>query len=103
MSELELLFWLHRSQKGEYSILNKKYTKEEYEVLVPKIIQHMKDMPYIDQMGKSYAYGEFFPSDISPFAYNETAAVDFFPISKEEAILKGYKISGKIAKRRVII
>jgi hypothetical protein len=26
----------------QYCILNKQYTKEEYEELVPKIIEHMK-------------------------------------------------------------
>jgi hypothetical protein len=78
-------------KKGEYSILNKKYSKEEYESLLPKIKQHMIDMPYIDKNGHTYSFGEHFPVDISPFAYNETAAIDFFPISKEEAIKKGYK------------
>jgi hypothetical protein len=29
----------------EYCILNKQYTKEEYEILVPKIIEHMKTFP----------------------------------------------------------
>jgi hypothetical protein len=31
----------------QYCILNKQYTKEQYEELVPKIIQHMNEMPYI--------------------------------------------------------
>ena len=35
-------------RNGEYSILNKRYSKEEYEELIPKIIQHMNDMPYVD-------------------------------------------------------
>ncbi len=76
--------------KGNYSILNKKYSKEEYELLLPKIIKHMKEMPYIDKRGNIYGYGEYFPDELSPFAYNETAAVDFLPISKEEASIKGY-------------
>ncbi|MBI4652772.1 hypothetical protein HY750_00770 [Candidatus Kuenenbacteria bacterium] len=33
----------------EYCILNKQYTKEEYEKLVPKIIKHMNEMPYISK------------------------------------------------------
>lgn len=73
-----------------YCILNKQYSKEEYEALVPKIIQHMKDMPYVDQKGRSYGYGEFFPPDLSPFSYNETVAVEYFPLTKEEALAKGY-------------
>ena len=31
----------------QYCILNKQYTKQEYEELVPKIISHMNEMPYI--------------------------------------------------------
>ena len=68
-----------------YFILNKEYTKEEYEELVPKIKQHMIDMPYVDKMGRTYSYGDFFPSELSPFAYNETTAQEFFPLDKNEA------------------
>ena len=34
--------------------------------------------------------GKFLDSSISPFAYNETVAQDYFPLSKEEALAKGY-------------
>jgi len=56
--------------RAKYCILNKQYTKEEYEKLVPKIIEHMK---------KSGEYGEFFPISISPFSYEETPAMDYYP------------------------
>lgn len=75
----------------KYCILNKQYTKEEYEKLVSQIIQHMDDMPYVDTQGKIYKYGEFFPVELSPFAYNETVAQEYFPLTKEEALVKGYK------------
>jgi hypothetical protein len=78
-------------KKGEYSILNKKYTKEEYEELMPKIIEHMKEMPYRDKRRIEYKFGENFPDELSPFAYNETAAIDFYPLSKKEATERGYK------------
>jgi hypothetical protein len=68
----------------EYMFLNKKYSKEEYEELVPKIIKHMNDMPYIDSKGRVYKYGEFFPSELSPFAYNETIAQEYFSKTKNE-------------------
>ena len=77
-------------RKGEYCILNKKYTKEEYEELVPRIIKHMNEMPYIDKTGNVYKYGEFFPSELSPFAYNETIAQEYFPKSKEQMVEEGY-------------
>ncbi len=73
-----------------YCILNKQYTKEEYEMLLPKIKQHMMDMPYVDALGRMFRYGEFFPSEFSPFAYNETVSQDYFPLSKEKAIEMGY-------------
>ncbi len=78
-----------------YCILNKQYTKEQYEELVPKIIQHMNDMPYIDSKGRVYKYGEFFPSELSPFAYNETIAQEYFPLTKEQALEQGYRWKDK--------
>ena len=81
-------------RNGEYSILNKRYSKEEYEELVPKIIQHMNDMPYVDSKGRVYKYGEFFPAEISPFGYNETVAMDYYLLNREEA--KEKDICGKI-------
>jgi hypothetical protein len=74
----------------QYCILNKQYSKEEYEALIPKIISHMKDMPHTDKKQRVYKYGEFFPSEFSPFAYNETIAQEHFPLTKEMAIEKGY-------------
>ncbi len=65
-----------------HCILNKQYSKEEYEELVPKIIEHMK------QNGE---FGEFFPVKISPFSYNETAAHEYYPLVKKEALKRGYK------------
>ncbi|MCD6528167.1 hypothetical protein J7K44_00780 [bacterium] len=73
-----------------YCILNKQYTKEEYEKLVPKIIEHMNKIPYVDKKGRVYKYGEFFPIELSPFSYNETIAQEYFPLTKEQAIEQGY-------------
>jgi len=78
-------------KRRDYCILNKQYTKEEYIEMVPKIIQHMNDMPYIDSNGRKYGYGEFFPAELSPFCYNETIAQELFPLTKEQAIEQGYK------------
>lgn len=77
-------------KKKKFCILNKQYTREEYEKLVPKIIKHINNMPYIDKMGRVHGYSEFFPSELSPFGYNETTAQEYFPLTKEEAIAKGF-------------
>ncbi len=66
----------------KYCILNKQYSKEEYEQLVPKIIE---------QMMKDDSWGEFFPSSFSPFGYNETIAQDYYPLSKAEALKRGFQ------------
>ena len=73
-----------------YCIFNKQYSKEDYFALREKIIRHMDEMPYTDKQGNIYRYGEFFPPEFSPFAYNETIAQDFFPLTKNTAIAKGY-------------
>lgn len=78
-----------RSKK--YCILNKQYTKEEYEELVSKIISHMNEMPYTDKKGRVYKYGEFFPAELSPFAYNETIAQEYYPKTKSEILDAGYR------------
>lgn len=69
-------------RRKEYCILNKQYTKEQYEEMVPRIIAHMK---------KTGEWGEFFPINISPYGYNETVAFEYFPLTKEEALARGYK------------
>ena len=74
----------------QYCIFNKQYEKEEYFEMLEKIKKHMDDMPYVDYIGRSYVYGEFFPYDMTPFGYNETNAHDNFPVKKEVAIEKGY-------------
>lgn len=74
----------------QYCILNKQYTKEEYEEMVKKIKIHMDEMPYIDKQGNMYKYGEFFPVELSPFGYNNTSAQEQVPITKAEALSHGY-------------
>jgi len=85
------LFGCAGLHKGRYSILNKQYTEEEYKELVPRIISRMGSVPYTDKKGRIYKYGEFFPSELSPFAYNETIAQEFFPLSKERTIESGFR------------
>jgi len=77
-------------KKKQYCILNKQYTKEEYEKLVPKLIEHINNMPYVDKKGREYKYGAFFPSELSPFGYNETTAQEYFTLNKEKALAQGF-------------
>jgi len=84
------LFGCYGLRSKEYCILNKQYTKEEYQALLPKVIEHMNSMPFVDKVGRVYKYGEFFPGEVSPFAYNEVISQEYFPLTKEEAIKQGY-------------
>jgi hypothetical protein len=68
-------------RKGEYMILNKQYSRDEYFKLKEKIDEQMK---------KDGTFGQFFPPDLAPFAYNESLIQDFFPLTKDEAIKRGY-------------
>ncbi len=74
-----------------YCILNKQYTKDEYEDLRQRIVKQMRDMPYKDAKGRVYGYGEFFPTELSPFAYNETIAQEYYPKLKEDILNAGYR------------
>jgi hypothetical protein len=76
------LFGCSALRTSEYAILNKKYSKQEYLALREKIIAHMRERG---------EWGEFFPGTLSPFAYNETSAYDWFRLNKEEALMKKYK------------
>ena len=90
--------------KKAYCIFNKQYTKEEYEKLLPQIIAQMNSMPYRDAKGRMYPYGEFFPYELSPFAYNETIAQEYFPLSEQTASAHGFvwrKLEQKIHRAAI--
>ncbi len=69
-------------KNAEYCILNKQYTKEEYEKLKEHIIKELTDLGI---------HGLMMPAEIAPFAYNETIAQDNMPLTKEEAITQGFR------------
>ena len=75
------LFGCVSVKKSEYMIFNKKYSKENYQKLKEKIIEHMR---------KTGEYGEFFPPEIAPVYYNETQGNLYVPLSKEEILAKGW-------------
>lgn len=65
----------------EYCILNAQYSKQEYESITEGIRNELK--------GKG-EYGDFFPSSMSTFGINETAAMEQYPLTQEEARSKGF-------------
>ncbi len=77
-------------KQNNYCILNKEYSKEEYNKLIGKIREQMSILPYKDKRNIECLYGEFFPAETSPFAYNESLAQEWFPLTKEGALTQGY-------------
>ena len=81
------LFGCVSVKKGEYMIFNRKYSKEEYEALKAKIIDHMRS---------TGEYGEFFPPSIAPVYYNETRGAMYMPLAKQEVLARGWKWEDKV-------
>ena len=69
-------------KRKQYCVFNKQYTKEQYEELVPKIIDHMR---------KTGEWGEYLLPQTSLMGYNETVAQELYPLAKEEALKAGWK------------
>ncbi len=68
-------------RKKQYCILNRQFSKDEY----------FRQLTLVKgQMLSAGEYGEFFPTSMSPFAYNESVAIDYFPVKKEEALSAGF-------------
>jgi len=69
-------------KRSSYFILNRQYTKAEYFDLLPRVKSHMVE---------TGEYGKFFPIEFSPFYYNESDALEYFPLTKEDALGFGFK------------
>ena len=69
--------------RKSYCILNRQYTKEEYESLIPRIIE---------KMISDGEWGEFLPASMSPFGYNETVAQEYFPLTRDSVIARNEAI-----------
>ncbi len=80
--ECENCFGCVGLRKKKYCILNKQYSKEEYEKLVAQIKTDMK---------KRGEWGKFFPLSAAYAGYNYSLANMMFPLSKEEILEFGAK------------
>ena len=76
------LFGCHGLRNASYCIFNNQYGKEEYFRIRQRIV---------DQMIEAGEWGEFFPAKDSPFAYNESVAQEYLPLSREEVINRRWR------------
>jgi len=67
---------------GEYAVLNVALSQQEYETLVPKIIDHMRS---------TGEWGEFFHPSKSPHGYNETIGADNQPLDRATVEKYGWR------------
>lgn len=65
-----------------YCILNRQYSRSDYETLHARIVSDMK---------LRGDWGRFFPAEHSPFAYNESIAAEYQPLTKSEVTERGMR------------
>ena len=80
------LFGCSSLKKSHHCVLNTPYSTQEYEKLCGKIIDHMRS---------TEEWGEFFPTAISPFGYDETVAMEHFPQAENDTQKNGWKWKGE--------
>jgi hypothetical protein len=68
-------------KNANFCIFNKQFSESDYEIQSQKIVAHMKE---------TGEWGEMFPEKLSPFGYNESIASDFYPMSRDEVLKKGW-------------
>ena len=73
--------WCIGLKNKSYCILNKQYTKEEWEILADKIFS---------QMHSEWILWDFFPGSINPFYFNDTIAWMLWDFTKQEVEEKWY-------------
>ena len=78
----ENLFGCMGIRSGKFCILNKQYSPADYAALKARIIDHMKS---------TGEWGEFFPMELSSFAYNESIAHEYQPLLREEVLRRGLR------------
>ncbi len=69
-------------KRHQYCILNKQYSKSEYETIKGKLIEKMK---------ADGEWGEFMPVKYSESCYNETIAQLWYPKTKQEVLDLGWR------------
>lgn len=84
-------------KRASNSILNKAYTRHEYEQLAAKLVAHMIE---------TNEWGEFFPLSVSPLPYNTSVAMDYYPLTPQEAVKLGafwYDLDSNTEKPRALV
>jgi len=81
MQNSSYCIWCIGLKNKSYCILNKQYTKEEWNIMADKIFSSME---------KNWTLWDFFPWNINPFYFNDTMAKILWGFSKESAVKDWY-------------
>lgn len=65
----------------QFCFLNKQYSPSDYTAIITEAVTRMK---------ADGVWGDFFPRNLSPFAYNESAAQQLFPLEEKAAEEQGF-------------
>jgi hypothetical protein len=98
----QYVFGCMNQKKKRYRILNKQYSPEEYATLRVRIVEDMDKNPYVDSTGRAWRYGDYLPYDLSPFMYNESQAIQYYPLLKEEVLKNGWRWRDSVASNYAI-
>lgn len=71
----ENCFWCCGMHKEKFCVLNTPYSKNEYDTVIDKLIDHMKS---------TGEWGNFFPGNFAPNSYTDSLSGYFFPLSDWE-------------------
>ena len=71
-------------KRNQFCIFNLCYSQAEYERLLPRIINRLREEDI---------WGDLFPIKYSTYAYNDTVAMDYFPINATQAAQLGARIT----------
>lgn len=69
------ILWSISCKNKEYLILNKQYKKEEREANAREIVKELQS---------KWKRWEFFDPEFSPFPYNDTVAMEYFPVTPQQ-------------------
>ncbi len=92
------LFGCFGIRNKKFCILNKQYTEDEYKNILPKIIIHMNEVLYVGKNDRVYKFGEFFPIELSPFAYNGSVAQEHLILTEKQIKDFGFNYTEKEEK-----
>jgi hypothetical protein len=78
-------------RRNDHCILNVQYSEEDYDHRVGEILRSLE---------RERVWGELLPISLSPYAYNESAAQEYYPLRAEDVAAKGWRWTDELPDLR---